>query len=53
MDDYFFVFKHFDGNSGINHSMIIGMAIEWMNQFMPTLGLSNHSENRYPAGMDV
>jgi hypothetical protein len=23
MDDYFFVFKHFDGNSGmINHSMI-------------------------------
>jgi hypothetical protein len=29
MDDYFFVFKHFDGNSGmINHSMIIGMAVD-------------------------
>jgi hypothetical protein len=29
MDDYFFVFKQFDGNSGmVNHSMIIGMAID-------------------------
>jgi hypothetical protein len=28
MDDYFFVFKHFDSNSGmINHSMIIGNDI--------------------------